>query len=126
MKKFFAPQAFIMAILALLVVGRGAGASEAIGWITLLDEEDDQIVLDSGRTFALSDDINFSSLADGRRVRVTYETIGGVPTVTGIVQLPSQTNQADAPSLDGPVPVCAKSMPHSESGYGAGQTTRYC
>lgn len=115
-----------MALLVLLIVGRGASASEAIGWITILDEENDQIVLDTGLTFALSDEINFSSLADGKRVRVTYETIGGIPTVTGVKLMPAAAHQAVSPSLDGPVPVCVKSSPLTENGYGAGQSKLYC
>lgn len=115
-----------MALLALLVVGRAAAASEAVGWITILDEQNDQIVLDNGLTFALSDEISFSSLADNRRVRVTYETIGGIPTVTGVKLLPAEAHQAESPSLDGPIPVCVKPVPHSESGYDARQTNLYC
>lgn len=122
MKKFIAP----VAILALLIMGQAAGASEAIGWIAALDEENDQVVLDSGRSFALSDEINFSSLADGKRVRVTYETIAGIPTVTGIVLLPVQDQQAESPSLDEPVPVCVKQSPVTESDVRAGQMNLYC
>ena len=115
-----------MALLVLLIMGQAAGASEVIGWIAALDEENDQVVLDSGRSFALSDEINFSSLADGKRVRVTYETIGGIPTVTGIVLLPVQDQQAESPSLDEPVPVCVKQSPVTESEVRAGQMKLYC
>lgn len=107
MKKLIAPPAFMMAILALLFAGQGAAASEAVGWITLLDDENDQIVLDSGRTFSLSNEISLSSLADRKHVRVTYETIDGIPTVTGIVLVPAGAFQAESPTLDSPVPVCA-------------------
>lgn len=126
MRNFVARPVAVVACLLLLVMGRAVNASDAVGWITLLDEETDQIVLDSGMTFALSDEINLSSLADGKRVRITFETIGGIPTVTGIIMLAPQTNQAESPSLDGPVPVCVKPIPQSESGYDAGQTNLYC
>ena len=90
-------------IVCVMLAGRAAMASEAVGWITLLDEENDQIVLDSGKTFALTDDIGLSSLAGGKRVRVTYETIGGVPTLTGIAL---EAPQAENPTLDTPYQVC--------------------
>lgn len=122
MKKLIAP----FAMLALLVVGRVAVASEAVGWITVLDEENDEIVLDSGQTFSLSDEIDFSSLADGRHVRVIYETIGGINTATGIALIPSATDQVEGLSLEGPGPFCRDMSTYSERKSSAKQPRLYC
>ena len=126
MRNFVARPVAVVACLLLLVMGRAVNASDAVGWITLLDEETDQIVLDSGMTFALSDEINLSSLADGKRVRVTFETIGGIPTVTGIILLALQTNQAESPSLDAPLPLCENRASVPERSHGSEQTNLYC
>jgi hypothetical protein len=48
-----------VALLAILAVGRGAGAAEATGWITLLDREADRFVMDDGLIFAVSEELNF-------------------------------------------------------------------
>ncbi len=91
-----------VALLALLAVGRGAGAAEATGWITLLDQEADQIVLDDGRIFAVSEEINFSSLKDGVKVRIHYDAIDGEKIATEILLAPQ------APKAGKMVPLCAR------------------
>ena len=48
-----------VALLAILAVGRGAGAAEATGWITLLDREADRFVMDDGLIFAVSEELIF-------------------------------------------------------------------
>lgn len=95
-------------LLALLAVGRGAGAAEATGWITYLDRETDRIVLDDGRIFGVSEDINFSTLSDGVRVRVLYDAIGGDRIVTEILPAPEapRPSKAAAPQTAKTTPVC--------------------
>jgi hypothetical protein len=122
MKKLLSPAA----ILILLVFGRAVSASETVGWITFVDERNDQIVLDDGRTFSLSDEINFGSLADGRHVRVIYETIGGIPTATRVVLMPPVATEAAVPSLEQPTPVCKQMVPYSESGRDGTANRFYC
>ena len=77
-----------MALLVMLAVGRGADAAEITGWITHLDEESDRIVLDDGQNFGVSDEINFSSLRDGVRVRILYDAIDGDKIATDILLSP--------------------------------------
>jgi hypothetical protein len=77
-----------VALLAILAMGHGADAAEAIGWITHLDQETDQIALDDGRIFGVSDEINFSSLTDGVKVRIRYDAIDGDKIATEILLAP--------------------------------------
>lgn len=102
MSKLFAS----MALLALLAVGRGAGAAEATGWITLLDREADQIVLDDGRIFAVSEEINFSSLKDGVKVRISYDAVDGDRIATEILLAPEAPESADGPQSGKAAPFC--------------------
>ena len=97
MAKIFAA----IALLVLLAVGRGAGAAETTGWITHLDQQADQIVLDDGRIFVVSEEINFSSLKDGVKVRIRYDDIGGDRIATEILLAP------DAPQAGQPALHCA-------------------
>ncbi len=90
-----------IALLALLAIGRGAGAAEATGWITHLDQEADQIVLDDGRNFFVSEEINFSSLKDGVKVRILYDAIGGDKIATEISLAPETPQSGKA------APLCA-------------------
>jgi len=61
MSKLFAS----IALLAILAVGRSAGAAEATDWIRLLVREADQFVMDDGQIFAVPEELNFSSLKKG-------------------------------------------------------------
>ena len=96
-----------MALLALLAAGRAAGAAEATGWITHLDQEGDQIVLDYGRIFAVSEEINFSSLKDGVKVRIRYDAIDGDKIATEILLAPEAPHGADGPQSGKVTPMCA-------------------
>ena len=96
-----------IALLALLAIGRGAGAAEATGWITHLDQEADQIVLDDGRSFLVSEEINFSSLKDGVKVRIRYDAIGGDKIVTEISLAPEAPQNAEMPQSGKAPPLCA-------------------
>ena len=80
MSKLFAS----IALLAMLALGRGAGAAEAIGWITFLDHENDKIVMDNGQVFGVSEEINFSALNDRVRVKIVYYQTDGQNIVTDI------------------------------------------
>ncbi|MDA0653644.1 MAG: DUF1344 domain-containing protein [Proteobacteria bacterium] len=99
-----------LALLALLAAGRGAGAAEAeaTGWITHLDHESDQIVLDGGRIFGVSEEINFSSLKDGVRVRIRYDKTGVDKIATEIMLAPEAPHSAVAPRSGTAAPFCAK------------------
>lgn len=79
-----------VAILAALAIGRIAGAAEATGWITHLDREVEKIVLDDGRIFVVSDELNFSSLRDGVKVQIRYNAIEGDKIATEILLLPEE------------------------------------
>ncbi len=103
MSKVFAS----MALLALLALGRGAGAAEATGWITHLDQEADQIILDDGRNFAVSEEINFSSLKDGVKVWIRFDAIDGDKIATEILLAPEAPQSAETPQLGKAAPMCA-------------------
>jgi len=103
MNKLFAS----IALLALLAVGRGAGAAEAVGWITHLDQESDRVFLDDGRVFGVSEDINFSSLTDRVRVRILYDVIGGDRIATEISLAPRARQNAGMPRSGKAAPTCA-------------------
>jgi hypothetical protein len=81
-----------IAILATLAIGRIAGAAEVTGWITHLDQHADQIILDDGRMFGVSDEINFSALKNGVRVRMYYDAVDGARIVTEISPAPISIN----------------------------------
>jgi hypothetical protein len=102
MSKFYAS----MALLLLLAVGRGAGAAEAIGWITHLDQESDRFILDDGRIFDVSEDISFASLRDGVRVRISYDTFGGGRVANDIVLAPQLPQSAEIPQPGKSLPTC--------------------
>jgi hypothetical protein len=97
-----------LALLALLATGRGAGAAEATGWITHLDHESDQIVLDGGRIFGVSEEINFSSLKDGVRVWLRYDETGVDKFATEIMLAPDAPHSAVAPRSGTAAPFCAR------------------
>ena len=97
-----------VALLALIAVGRGAGAAEATGWITHLDRETDRIILDDGRIFDVSEEINFSSLRDGVRVKVLFDAIGGDKIATEILLAPEAPQNAELPQSGKTTPVCAR------------------
>ena len=86
-----------VALLAILAVGRGAGAAEATGWVTYLDQESELIVLDGGRVFAVSDEINFSSLKDGVKVWIHYDAADGDKIATDILLAPEPPQNAERP-----------------------------
>ncbi len=96
-----------IALLALVTVGRGTGAAEATGWITHLDQEVDRIVLDDGRNFTVSEEINFSSLKDGVKVRILYDTIDGDKIATEILLSPEAPQSAEMRASGKTTPVCA-------------------
>lgn len=89
-----------VALLALLVAGRGGIAAEATGWIIELDQNSDRLTLDDGWIYAVSEDINFASLKDGVRVRIQYSAHGSERTVTDIELAP------DAPLSGIGLPLC--------------------
>ena len=95
-----------VALLALLSAGRGAGAAEAVGWITKLDGQSDRIILDDGRAFNVSEEINFSTLRDGVRVRLYYETFGDQKVVTDIAPAPEMPQKAQLPRPRTEKPAC--------------------
>jgi hypothetical protein len=112
-------------LLALLAVGRVAGAAEATGWITLLDQDSDRFYLDDGRVFGISEDINFSALKNGIRVKLYFETYGRNRIVNDIELAP-----ADAPVLAAPqtkaVPHCPDSRKASFVGKRSNLTRMVC
>ena len=87
-------------LVAVLAVGRSAGAAEATGWITHLDQQADQIALDDGRISVVSDEINFSSLKDGVRVLINYDAVGDVRIATEISLAPRE------PQSEKKAPLC--------------------
>lgn len=99
MKKIFVSIALVLALAA----ARGAAAAEAIGWITFLDYDSDRIYLHDGRSFSVSEEINFSALRGGVRVRLRYETIGNDSTVTDIELAPQKAQISLPPSS---TPLC--------------------
>jgi hypothetical protein len=102
MSKFYAS----LALWVLLTASGGAIAAEATGWITHLDQETDQIVLDDGRIFAISDEINFSSLKDGVKVRIHYDAIGDVKVAREIMLAPQAPQSAEFPKHGNAPPIC--------------------
>lgn len=96
-----------IALLAMVALGRGAAADEAIGWITLLDHENDKIVLDNGQTFGVSEEINFSALNDRVRVKIVYYKIDGQNIVTDIFPASDAPAKAKAKPAKG-----TSSLPH--------------
>jgi hypothetical protein len=95
-----------LALLVLLAVGRGADAAEATGWITHLDQQADRIVLDDGRVFTISEEINFSSLKDGVKVWIRYDAINGDKIATEILPAPKAPQSAARPQSGIEVPNC--------------------
>lgn len=104
MSKIFAS----IALMAMLAVGHGVGAAEAVGWITHIDQEDDRVVLDDGQNFAVSDEINFSSLKNGVRVRIHFDAVEGEKIATEILLMPQAPQGASMPELTNTSPVCAQ------------------
>lgn len=97
-----------LALLALLATGHGAAAAEATGWISHLDNESDQIVLDDGRIFGASEEINFSSLKYGVKVRLRYDETGGKKMATEIFLAPEAPHSAVTPQTEKAAPLCAR------------------
>lgn len=107
MNKLFAA----VALLALLSAGRAAAAAEAVGWITELDNQSDRIILDDGRSFNVSEEINFSSLRDGVRVRLYYDTFGDQKVVTDIAPAPEMPQEVQLPHFEDTTPTCGGGFP---------------
>ena len=86
-----------LAVLALLVIGRGAAAGEAVGWITQVDRDSDRIFLDNGQIFGVSEDINIGSLTEGVRVVIYFDQIGREKIATDIDLAPQGAQSAEFP-----------------------------
>lgn len=70
--------------LALLTAGGAALANEATGTIESFDHDEMTLVLDSGETFALAEDVSTEGLEEGAQVTVAYEEEDGRFTATSI------------------------------------------
>lgn len=70
--------------LALLIAGGAALADEATGTIESLDQEEMTLVLDTGETFTLTEDVSIEGLEAGAQVTVAYEEEDGRFMATAI------------------------------------------
>lgn len=79
--------AALVAIVACVLTAGTAGAHEATGWIIGLDPENDELTLDTGKTFVVPDDISLASLTENTCVRIRYRRVDGIRIMTGISPL---------------------------------------
>ena len=55
----------------------------------------------------VSEEINFSSLSDGVKVRIRYDAIDGDKIVTEILLAPEAPQNAETPQVEKDPPMCA-------------------
>ena len=107
-------------LVGVLAVGRIAAAAEATGWITYIDQQSDQIVLDDGRNFGVSEEINFSSLNNGVRVRISFEAVGDARIATEISLAPQ------GPQSEKTAPICSGDDKNHLTNYSPVPPNVYC
>lgn len=84
---------FAVVLCSLILVGpvvaHGALDDEAIvGWIAGVDELSDEIILDNGKSFVVSPDINLEMLKPGSRVMLTFIATPWGKAVAEIIPVP--------------------------------------
>ena len=114
------------ALFAIAIAGRGATAAETIGWITFLDQQTDQIVLDNGQNFSVSDAINFSSLRNGVKVWIRYVSIDGDKVATEIAPASGSSPVATFGQRQKPSQICDKHASHRQESSLLSEPSAYC
>ena len=82
---------FFAVVLCSLMLFRPVAAHDGdfvVGWIAGVDELSDEIILDDGKSFVVSPDINFEMLTPGTRVMLTFTSTPWGRVVVQIIPVP--------------------------------------